>query len=67
MKPHIKYPAEHSAFIVSYIPNAGLPENLNVQANYCHLRVSNGALRFRANTPNDRFIIAMSTTGYDAR
>ncbi|MDM9583979.1 MULTISPECIES: homocysteine S-methyltransferase family protein [unclassified Nostoc] len=65
MKPHIKYLAEHSPFIVSYIPNAGLPENLGSQADYCHSRVTKGVLRFCANTPYDydRFIIAMSTTG----
>lgn len=34
MKPHIKYLAEHSPFIVSCIPNAGLPENVGGQAFY---------------------------------
>ena len=34
MKPHIKYLAEHSPFIVSCIPNAGLPENVRGQAHY---------------------------------
>ncbi|MDF5709012.1 MAG: methionine synthase [Nostoc sp. S4] len=34
MKPHIKYLAEHSPFIVSCIPNAGLPENVGGQAYY---------------------------------
>ncbi|MBE8999208.1 methionine synthase [Nostoc sp. LEGE 12447] len=34
MKPHIKYLAEHSPFIVSCIPNAGLPENIGGQAHY---------------------------------
>jgi 5-methyltetrahydrofolate--homocysteine methyltransferase len=34
MKPHIKYLAEHSPFIVSCIPNAGLPENVGGQAHY---------------------------------
>ena len=34
MKPHIKYVSEHSPFIVSCIPNAGLPENVGGQAHY---------------------------------
>jgi len=34
MKPHIKYLAENSPFIVSCIPNAGLPENVGGQAHY---------------------------------
>ncbi|MGJ5676067.1 MAG: methionine synthase [Nostochopsis sp.] len=34
MKPHIKYLSEHSSFIVSCIPNAGLPENVGGQAHY---------------------------------
>jgi 5-methyltetrahydrofolate--homocysteine methyltransferase len=34
MKPHIKYLAEHSPFIVSCVPNAGLPENVGGQAHY---------------------------------
>ena len=34
MKPHVKYLAEHSPFIVSCIPNAGLPENVGGQAYY---------------------------------
>ncbi len=34
MKPHIKYLSEHSPFVVSCIPNAGLPENVGGQANY---------------------------------
>jgi 5-methyltetrahydrofolate--homocysteine methyltransferase len=34
MKPHIKYLSEHSPFIVSCIPNAGLPENIDGQAHY---------------------------------
>jgi 5-methyltetrahydrofolate--homocysteine methyltransferase len=34
MKPHIKYLSEHSPFIVSCIPNAGLPENIGGQAHY---------------------------------
>ncbi len=34
MKPHIKYLSEHSPFIVSCIPNAGLPENVGGQAYY---------------------------------
>ncbi len=34
MKPHIKYLSEHSHFVVSCIPNAGLPENVGGQAHY---------------------------------
>lgn len=34
MKEHIKYLSEHSPFIVSCIPNAGLPENVGGQAHY---------------------------------
>jgi len=34
MKPHIKYLSEHSPFVVSCIPNAGLPENVGGQAYY---------------------------------
>jgi len=34
MKPHIKYLSENSPFIVSCIPNAGLPENVGGQAHY---------------------------------
>ncbi len=34
MKPHIKYLSEHSPFIVSCIPNAGLPENVGGEAHY---------------------------------
>jgi 5-methyltetrahydrofolate--homocysteine methyltransferase len=34
MKPHIKYLSEHSPFVVSCIPNAGLPENVGGQAHY---------------------------------
>ncbi len=34
MKPHIKYLCEHSPFVVSCIPNAGLPENVGGQAHY---------------------------------
>ncbi|OKH15122.1 methionine synthase [[Limnothrix rosea] IAM M-220] len=34
MKEHIKYLSEHSPFIVSCIPNAGLPENIGGQAHY---------------------------------
>jgi 5-methyltetrahydrofolate--homocysteine methyltransferase len=34
MKDHIKYLSEHSPFIVSCIPNAGLPENIGGQAHY---------------------------------
>ncbi|MBP5973340.1 methionine synthase [Brasilonema sp. CT11] len=34
MKPHIKYLSEHSRFVVSCIPNAGLPENVGGQAHY---------------------------------
>ncbi|MBR8840388.1 MAG: methionine synthase [Stigonema ocellatum SAG 48.90 = DSM 106950] len=34
MKPHVKYLSEHSPFVVSCIPNAGLPENVGGQAHY---------------------------------
>ncbi len=34
MKDHIRYLAEQSPFIVSCIPNAGLPENVGGQAHY---------------------------------
>ena len=34
MKPHIKYLSEHSPFIISCIPNAGLPENIGGKAHY---------------------------------
>ncbi|MFM6309435.1 MAG: homocysteine S-methyltransferase family protein, partial [Dolichospermum sp.] len=34
MKPHIKYLSEHSPFVVSCIPNAGLPENVGGKAHY---------------------------------
>ncbi len=34
MKEHIKYLSEHSPFIVSCVPNAGLPENVGGQAFY---------------------------------
>jgi 5-methyltetrahydrofolate--homocysteine methyltransferase len=34
MKPHIKYLSKHSPFVVSCIPNAGLPENVGGQAHY---------------------------------
>jgi 5-methyltetrahydrofolate--homocysteine methyltransferase len=34
MKPHIKYLSEHSPFVVSCVPNAGLPENIGGQAHY---------------------------------
>jgi 5-methyltetrahydrofolate--homocysteine methyltransferase len=34
MKPHVKYLSEHSPFVVSCIPNAGLPENVGGQAYY---------------------------------
>ncbi|WP_017303204.1 methionine synthase [Spirulina subsalsa] len=34
MKEHIKYLAENSPFIVSCVPNAGLPENVGGQAHY---------------------------------
>jgi len=34
MKEHIKYLSEHSPFIVSCVPNAGLPENVGGQAHY---------------------------------
>lgn len=35
MKDHIRYLSEYSPFIVSCIPNAGLPENVGGQAHYC--------------------------------
>ena len=34
MKEHVKYLSEHSPFIISCIPNAGLPENIGGQAHY---------------------------------
>ncbi len=34
MKEHIKHLSEHSPFIVSCVPNAGLPENIGGQAHY---------------------------------
>ena len=34
MKEHIKHLSEHSPFIVSCVPNAGLPENIAGQAHY---------------------------------
>jgi 5-methyltetrahydrofolate--homocysteine methyltransferase len=34
MKEHIRYLSEHSRFVVSCIPNAGLPENVGGQAHY---------------------------------
>jgi 5-methyltetrahydrofolate--homocysteine methyltransferase len=34
MKEHIKYLSQHSPFIVSCIPNAGLPENVGGKAHY---------------------------------
>jgi 5-methyltetrahydrofolate--homocysteine methyltransferase len=34
MKEHIKYLSQHSPFVVSCIPNAGLPENVGGQAHY---------------------------------
>jgi len=34
MKEHIRYLAEHSPFIVSCVPNAGLPENVGGKAHY---------------------------------
>ncbi|HEY9881171.1 MAG TPA: methionine synthase [Leptolyngbyaceae cyanobacterium] len=34
MKEHVKYLSEHSPFVVSCIPNAGLPENVGGQAVY---------------------------------
>jgi 5-methyltetrahydrofolate--homocysteine methyltransferase len=34
MKDHIKYLSQHSPFVVSCIPNAGLPENVGGQAHY---------------------------------
>jgi len=43
MKEHIKYLSEHSPFIISCIPNAGLPENVGGQAHY---RLTPMELRF---------------------
>ncbi len=34
MKEHIKYLSQHSPFIISCIPNAGLPENIGGEAHY---------------------------------
>ncbi|MEL7522569.1 MAG: homocysteine S-methyltransferase family protein, partial [Cyanobacteria bacterium J06553_1] len=34
MKEHVKYLSENSPFIISCIPNAGLPENVGGQAHY---------------------------------
>jgi len=34
MKPHIKYLSENSPFVISCIPNAGLPENVGGKAHY---------------------------------
>jgi 5-methyltetrahydrofolate--homocysteine methyltransferase len=34
MKEHIKHLSEHSPFVVSCVPNAGLPENIGGQAHY---------------------------------
>ena len=34
MKEHIKHLSEHSPFIISCVPNAGLPENVGGQAHY---------------------------------
>jgi 5-methyltetrahydrofolate--homocysteine methyltransferase len=34
MAPHIKYLCEHSPFVVSCVPNAGLPENIGGHAHY---------------------------------
>ncbi len=34
MKEHIKYLSKHSPFVLSCIPNAGLPENIGGQAHY---------------------------------
>ncbi len=34
MKEHIKYLSENSPFIISCVPNAGLPENVGGQAHY---------------------------------
>lgn len=34
MKEHIKHLSEHSPFVVSCVPNAGLPENIAGQAHY---------------------------------
>ncbi|APB32855.1 methionine synthase [Gloeomargarita lithophora Alchichica-D10] len=34
MEPHIRYLSQHAPFVISCIPNAGLPENVNGQAVY---------------------------------
>ena len=34
MKEHVRYLSEHSPFVVSCIPNAGLPENIGGVAHY---------------------------------
>ena len=34
MKPHIRYLSEHAPFVISCIPNAGLPENVGGVAHY---------------------------------
>ncbi len=34
MKPHIEYLSKHSPFLISCIPNAGLPENVGGKAHY---------------------------------
>ncbi|HBE34905.1 MAG TPA: hypothetical protein DD990_27295, partial [Cyanobacteria bacterium UBA11368] len=34
MAEHIKYLCEHSPFVVSCVPNAGLPENIGGHAHY---------------------------------
>ena len=34
MKPHMRYFSEHSPFVISCIPNAGLPENVGGVAHY---------------------------------
>ncbi|MEL6493957.1 MAG: methionine synthase [Cyanobacteria bacterium J06623_7] len=34
MKEHVKHLSEHSPFVVSCVPNAGLPENIGGQAHY---------------------------------
>ena len=34
MKEHIRYLSDHSPFVVSCIPNAGLPENVGGVAHY---------------------------------
>jgi methionine synthase I (cobalamin-dependent) len=60
MKPHIKYLAEHSAFIVSYIPNTALSESLGGQADYYHSPVSKMGYALALT----RLTIAMSTIGY---